>query len=108
MSDCDLCKHPLIEHGDYPEEKCDCCSGREFNKQATPKPRTFKKFFDIPSAPGYVINRQGTIKHVRTGHFPLYLRLTKDGRAIINLRIDGKNVPKTVQELLDEVFGVVN
>lgn len=115
MSDCKSCNHPLIDHGDYPEEPCECCSGRIWQKSNDHelKPigpsgrkdgRIQPKFRQIPDFPDYMINRQGCVKHIATGKYCMFLRLTSTGGAMIALQKNGKSHNKVVQELLEKTF----
>lgn len=131
MTHCTICKHPLIEHGDYPEEECDCCSGRGWkNKTITPEEpedaniwfkevpdftksgrrdgRIPPKFRVIPGYPDYMINRQGTVKHIATDRFCLFMRLSESGGALISIRKNGTSKVVAVQELLSRAFGGKN
>ena len=117
MSDCQACGHPLINHGDFPEDPCDCCSGRIWEKaqpnlhkihEPGPKGRRdgriLPKFRQIPDFPDYMINRQGCVKHIPTGKYCLFLRLTSSGGAIISLQQNGRAKNITVQELILKTF----
>lgn len=120
---CENCGHPLIEHGDYPEIDCDCCSGRiwqktepslsgiehelkeaEARKHGRRDGRIPVKFRQVVGFPDYMINRQGCVKHIETGRFCLFLRLTNTGGSMIMLQKNGKSYHKTVQELLERTF----
>lgn len=121
---CENCGHPLIDHGDYPELECDCCSGRVW-VPAKPKTTTLEekldeavvrkhgpkkdpripiKFRAIPGFPDYMINRQGSVKHIETGRYCLFLRLTASGGVMIMIQKNGKPQHITVQELLAKAF----
>ena len=120
MSDCKTCNHPLIDHGDFPEDPCDCCSGRIWAKanpalgsheeveKTGPKGRRdgriLPKFRQIPDFPDYMINRQGCVKHIATGKYCLFLRLTSSGGAMISLQQNGRARNMTIQELLAKTF----
>ena len=119
MSDCKACNHPLIDHGDFPEDPCDCCSGRIWSKinqkpsdHVLPEPgpkgrrdgRILPKFRQIPDFPDYMINRQGCVKHIATGKYCLFLRLTSSGGAMISLQQNGRARNITIQELLVKTF----
>ena len=118
ISDCKSCNHPLINHGDFPEDPCDCWSGRIWEKahpdlhtiqKSGPKGRRDgriqNKFRQIPDFPEYMINRQGCVKYIATGQYCLFLRLTSSGGAMISLQQNGRAVPITVQELVAKTFG---
>lgn len=119
MSDCKACNHPLIDHGDFPEDPCDCCSGRIWSKinqkpsdhiipETGPKGRRdgriLPKFRQIPDFPDYMINRQGCVKHIATGKYCLFLRLTSSGGAMLSLQQNGRAQNITVQELLLKTY----
>lgn len=150
MNNCIVCNHPLIEHGDYPEESCDCCSGRAYKpelynidtpsivvdsaelkaiwERAQPNLSTITtnhgepedqksgrrdgripvKFRVIPGYPEYMINRQGTVKHIETNRFCLFMRLSDSGGALISIRKNGRSKVVAVQELVARTFGGAN
>ena len=66
--------------------------------------RILPKFRQVPDFPDYMINRQGCVKHIATGKYCLFLRLTSSGGAMISLPQNGRAKNITVQELLVKTF----
>lgn len=118
MTTCELCDHALIDHGDYPEDPCDCCSGRTWLKtqpsSGYPKEeekrsgrddgRIPRGFVIVKEFPDYMISKQGTVKHIPTGKFCFLVRISATGGAMISLRKNGKTHTKSVQELRARAF----
>ena len=109
---CESCGHPLIDHGDYPEEQCDCCSGRLWLKVNdkkeelvnTGRGRIPRKFVVCEEFPDYAVSKTGAVIHIETGRLCTFFRLRADGQAIIGLRRNGKTYPRSVQELRAKAF----
>lgn len=60
----------------------------------------------IPDFPDYMVNKQATIKHIKTQRYCMLLRVSKQGGAMINVQKDGKKFTRAAQDLRDSVFSI--
>lgn len=86
------------------ESACAMC-GKSLHKCAQVKnPKITKGFRQIPSFPDYMVNSQATVRHIESGRYCLFVRVSKTGGAMINLSQDGNRHTKAAQDLRDEAF----
>lgn len=109
---CEVCNHPLIDHGDYPEDPCDCCSGRAWLKVNDKKPeykntgrgKIPRKFVVCAEFPDYAVSKTGAVIHIESGKLCSLLRLTENGEALVGLRKNGRTYPRSAQSLRAKAF----
>lgn len=62
------------------------------------------RFRKIPRYPDYMIDKQGCVKHIATGRYCLFLRLTSSGGVIISIQHRGKSKSVVVQDLVKMTY----
>ncbi len=58
----------------------------------------------VPEFPDYMVNKQATVRHIRTQRYCMLMRVTKNGGAMINVMKDGKKYTRPAQDLRDSAF----
>lgn len=58
----------------------------------------------VPGFPDYMVNKQATVRHIKSQRYCMLMRVTKEGGAMISLLRDGKKYTKAAQELRDLAF----
>jgi hypothetical protein len=51
-----------------------------------------------------MVNKQATVRHIKSQRYCMLMRVTKEGGAMISLLRDGKKYTKAAQELRDLAF----
>ena len=58
----------------------------------------------VPGFPDYMVNKQATVRHIKSQRYCMLMRVSKTGGAMISLLKDGKKYTKAAQELKDLAF----
>lgn len=58
----------------------------------------------VPEFPDYMVNKQATVRHIKSQRYCMLMRVAKHGGAIINVLKDGKKFTRTAQALRDSAF----
>lgn len=58
----------------------------------------------VPDFPDYMVNKQATVRHIRTQRYCMLMRVTKQGGAMINVTKNGKKFTRAAQDLRDSAF----
>lgn len=58
----------------------------------------------VPEFPDYMVNKQATVRHIKSQRYCMLMRVTKQGGAMITLLKDGKKFTRAAQDLRDSVF----
>jgi len=61
----------------------------------------------IPEFPDYMVNKQATVRHIKSQRYCMLMRVTKQGGAMINVLKDGKKFTRAAQDLRDSAFADV-
>lgn len=62
----------------------------------------------IPEFPEYMVNNQATVRHIPTGRYCMFIRVSKTGGAMIMLMKDGKRFTRAAQDLKEAAFDGVS
>lgn len=58
----------------------------------------------IPEFPEYMVNKQASVRYIRTQKYCILVRVSSNGGAMINVLRDGKKYTRSAQELRDSAF----
>ena len=58
----------------------------------------------VPDFPDYMVNKQATVRHIKSQRYCMLMRVSKHGGAIINVLRDGKKYARAAQDLRDSAF----
>ena len=59
---------------------------------------------EVPGFPDFMVNKQATVRHIRTQRYCFLLRVSKTGGAMINVVNNGKKYMRAAQDLRDLAF----
>lgn len=84
-------------------EACAYCDERWHN---CPKkvPEIPSGYRIVPEFPDYIVNRNATVKYLKTLRYCMLMRVSKQGGAMISLLRDGKKHTRAAQDLRDSAF----
>ena len=58
----------------------------------------------VPDFPDYMVNKQATVRHIKSQRYCMLMRVAKHGGAMISVLKDGKKFTRAAQDLRDSAF----
>lgn len=73
-------------------------------EMAKSDPRLIPGYRVVPEFPDYMVNKQGTVRHIQSQRYCILVRVSKSGGAMVPVLKNGKKFTRAAQELRDSAF----
>lgn len=83
---------------------CAYCNEELHKCIAKSDPRIIPGYRVVPDFPDYMVNKQATVRHIKSQRYCMLVRVSKSGGAMVPLIKNGKKFTKAAQELRDSAF----
>ena len=81
-----------------------CAYCNEFLHKCEADTRVLPGYRVVPEFPDYMVNKQATVRHIKSQRYCMLMRVSKTGGAMLSLLKDGKKFTRAAQQLRDAAW----